>query len=212
MAGNPSPPQWSPNSGGAPPGYPQGYAGAPVGAPKKGMPTWLLVLIILGGLFVVGGGVMASLAIYGVRKYIAASKTVEGLGSLRQINLNAIAAFEEGSTNSRGELVHRMCPSASATVPASIASVKAAKYQSTPADWNVDEARHAGFSCLKFSMSTPQYFLYRYTAHGSSKPNDTFEAEADGDLAGDGNLTTFRTTGKVTPEHTLEVTAALQAP
>jgi type IV pilus assembly protein PilA len=198
MAGYPSPPQWQ--------------QGNPQGAPKKGMPTWVIVILVLGGLLVVGGGLMASLAIYGVRKYIATAKTAEGLSSLSRINLNAVAAFNEGGANARGDVVHRMCPSASASIPASITSVKAAKYQSTMAEWDVDAARNAGFACLKFSMSQPQYFLYRYTAHGSSKPGDTFVAEADADLAGDGNLTTFQTTGKVSAEHNLEITAALTSP
>jgi hypothetical protein len=56
----------------------------------------------------------------------------------------------------------------------------------------------------------PQYFLYRYTAHGAAKPDDGFVAEAVADLAGDGKLTTYRATGKISSDHTLEVTGPPQ--
>jgi type IV pilus assembly protein PilA len=154
---------------------------------------------------------MASLAIYGVRKYIAAAKTTEAQNSLGRIGFQAVAAFERGTTNSHGDVVQRICPSASATVPASIVSVKAKKYQSSPDEWQVDKARNAGFACLGFEITAPQYFVYKYTAHGSTKPGDTFEAEATADLSGDGTLTSFHTIGKISAAHALEITTPPKA-
>ena len=206
MAGYPSPsqhPQGYPPQGydpNQPPGYPQ----AP--PPKKGIPTWVIVLMAAGGFIVIFGGVMASLAIYGVRKYIATAKSAEALSSLGQIGVLAASAYEKEVANARGQTVHRMCPSASTSVPASLSSIKGAKYQSAPADWSVDQARNAGFSCLGFSMATPQYFLYRYTASGASKVGDSFDAEADADLAGTGDLTTYHLGGAINAAHSLEIT------
>jgi hypothetical protein len=172
---------------------------------QPGMPTWLIVLAVSGALLIVFGGVLSALAIYGVRKYIANAKVAEAQGALGAIGINAQQAFERGVTTSKGESVHRVCPSASANVPASVASVKGMKYLSGPDEWDVDRTRNAGFACLGFSMTTPQYFMYSYHAHGSSKPGDGFTAEAVSDLAGDGNLLTLRSTGKVSASHTLDV-------
>ncbi len=212
MTNNPSPPQWpQDNRGpmptpGAPQAYPpQGYGPAPGAGPKKGFPVWVIVLIVVGVGVVVMGGILASLAIFGVRRYVAVAKTAEARNSLMQIRVDAVAAYEKETTSARGDVVKRLCPSATASVPASMAFIKGAKYQSSPAEWQVDRARNAGFACLGFSMATPQYFLYRYTARGFSRPGDSFEAEAVGDLAGDGVLTRLRTSGTISPDHVLEV-------
>jgi type IV pilus assembly protein PilA len=172
---------------------------------KAGTPTWVIVVAVSGTLLIVFGGVLAALAIYGVRKYIANAKVAEAQGALGAIGIDAQQAFERGATAPRGEVVHRVCPSASVSVPQSVASVKGMKYLSSPGEWDVDRARNAGFACLGFSMTTPQYFMYSYHAHGSSKPGDGFIAEAVADLAGDGNLLTLRSTGKISASHTLDV-------
>jgi type IV pilus assembly protein PilA len=172
---------------------------------KAGMPTWVVVVAVSGALLIVFGGVLSALAIYGVRKYIANAKVAEAQGALGAIGVDAQQAFERGVTTAKGEQLHRVCPSASSSVPASVASVKGMKYLSGAGEWDVDRARNAGFACLGFSMTTPQYFMYSYHAHGSSKPGDGFTAEAVADLAGDGNLLTLRSTGKISASHTLDV-------
>lgn len=212
MANFPSPPQPpQDNRGpvptpGAPPVYPPpGYGPGPVAVPKKGFPVWIIILLVVGVGVVVMGGIMASLAIFGVRRYIADAKTAEARNSLMQIRIDAVAAYERETTNARGDSVKRLCPSATTSVPASMMYIKGKKYQSSPSDWQVDRARNTGFACLGFSMAAPQYFLYRYTARGLSRPGDSFEAEAVGDLAGDGSLSRYRTTGTISPDHVLEV-------
>ena len=217
MGAYPYPPQGQdPNTPPPPAGYgasPPGYGPPPGAPPKKSVPTWLIALIVVGGLFVLCGFVMVPLAIYGVRKYIANAKSVEARASLAQIGKDALLAYERGTVSSHNnEVVHRMCPSASASVPATIAAVKGMKYQSSPGEWEVDAARNGGFACLKFSLGTPQYYLYRYTAHGSSRPGDSFVAEADGDLSGDGTLTTYRTTGRISESRALEITSVPSGP
>src|SRR5262245_63128056 len=78
-------------------------------------------------------GVLAVLAIYGVRKYIANSKTAEAKNSLGQISKDAASAFEKETTNATliapqgtSALLRRLCGD-STTVPG--APPAAAKYQ-----------------------------------------------------------------------------------
>lgn len=143
-------------------------------------------------------GVLAALAIYGVRKYIANAKTAEARNSLGQMAKDAAAAYNResmsGTVVALGSVVgssNNLCGSATKTVPAAATSIKGQKYQSSPAEWNEGSAT-AGWRCVKFSMSDPQYYMYNYTSDGT-----TFTSSAQGDLNGDGTLSTFSLAGKV---------------
>jgi hypothetical protein len=48
-------------------------------------------------------------------------------------------------------------------------------------------------------MDRPQYYMYSYRAVGRSSPGDSFVATANGDLNGDGVLSTFALKGQVQP-------------
>ena len=191
-----------------PPGYPQGYPppgqpyGMPPPAPKKGMSGCLLALLIAVPIFVFVGGIFATLAIYGVRKYVVNAKTVEARQALGVIARDAAAAYERQET---GAVAHRLCPSASRSVPSSIASVTAKKYLSSPSEWQVDAPSHAGFACLGFEMNAPQYYMYSYEAQGRGSPGDGFEATAAGDLDGNGKSSLFTITGKVGADGALAI-------
>ena len=152
---------------------------------KKGMGTLAIVLIVLVVLAVPGLGIFGVLGIYGVRKYIANAKVAEARNALGQMAKDAVMAYEGGEPR-------RLCPSATAKVPVDWQMISARKYQSTTAEWNADEARNAGFSCLKFEMSAPQYFQYGYAATATG-----FVITARGDLDGDGQLSTFTIEGKL---------------
>jgi len=178
------------NHPGAPPPYP---AHAPTPQKKSGLPVWLIVLLIVVPLFVAIGGVLVVLGVYGTRKYIANAKTAEARSTISVMARAATEAFE-----SRGAL----CPSASSPVPAS--TPRAAKYQSSPADWSRDSAADAGFACLKFSMDAPQYYQYEYRATATG-----FTVTAHGDLDGDGVVSTFEVEGRVTAGRVL-VSPAIQ--
>lgn len=153
-------------------------------------------------------GILAVLAVYGVRKYLANAKTAEARNSLGQISKDAVTAYEKeamagtvlGQGTSTG-LMRQLCASASATVPSSADGIKGKKYQPNTApgqDWSKDSLTNAGFSCLKFSMDQPQYYMYNYTAVASTGPSDgNFTATANGDLNGDGTLSTFSIVGGV---------------
>jgi type IV pilus assembly protein PilA len=150
-------------------------------------------------------GILSLLAAYGVRKYIASSKTSEARNSLGRMADGAVIAYEDEHMNesvlsggaSTG-LTRTLCNSASATVPANVSAVQGRKYQSSSADWSTDAAvSGTGFSCLHFTIDEPQYYLYGYTASGTSSVGDSFTASANGDLNGDGILSTFSVVGAI---------------
>lgn len=150
-------------------------------------------------------GVLAALAIYGVRKYIANAKTAEARNSLGQIAKDASSAFaREGMAGavlglgSTAGVNNKLCSSASATIPGSAGLIKGQKYQSNPGEWAADgTVVHKGFACLKFQMVDPQYYMYNYAGSGGGAENDTFTATANGDLNGDDNLSTFTLSGQI---------------
>jgi type IV pilus assembly protein PilA len=136
-------------------------------------------------------GVLAALAIYGVRKYIANSKTAEARNSLGQIGKDASAAYDKegmpGSVLAPGAAAkpsNTLCPSTAIT-PATD-KVKGQKYQTAPSDWD-------SWECLRFTMKDPQYYAYQYVNNSGT----SFDAYAWGDLNGDGTLSTFHLAGAV---------------
>jgi len=150
-------------------------------------------------------GVLAVLALYGVRKYIANSKTAEARNSLGQISKDAATAFEKESMTINSVIaqggasatLRQLCTTGT-PVPSTGIAPKGAKYQSSPGDWNADcPTPGKGFCCMKFSMDAPQYFAYTYTTVGSAAQGDSFTAAALGDLNGDGNSSTFSVAGKI---------------
>jgi prepilin-type N-terminal cleavage/methylation domain-containing protein len=157
-------------------------------------------------------GILSVLAAYGVRKYIANSKTAEARNALGRMANGAVIAYEHenmgGATLTQGTsagLSRQLCKGASATVPASISSVAGKKYQSTAADWAADSAGNSGFACIQFTIDQPQYYMYSYQSQGSGNVGDTFTATANGDLNGDGMLSTFQLTGAVNSAYVVNV-------
>jgi len=149
-------------------------------------------------------GVLAALAIYGVRKYLLNSKTAEVRNAVGQMAKDAKGAYERESMKSTilaggasADVSNNLCATATKTVPASADSIKGKKYQSAATDWTVDEKTPGvGFACLRFSMSDPQYYMYSYT--GVAGAAGTFTAGGSGDLNGDGVLSSFSLKGAVT--------------
>jgi type IV pilus assembly protein PilA len=141
-------------------------------------------------------GVLAVLAIYGVRKYIANAKTTEARNSLGQIAKDAASAFERERGNSAvitvgqsSGVLRELCPS-SAKVPT--AAPQSAKYQSSPANW-----AGTGWACLKFALEQPQYYAYQYVATDTTSTAGAYSATAEGDLNGDGATSRFEISGSV---------------
>jgi type IV pilus assembly protein PilA len=152
-------------------------------------------------------GILAVLAIYGVRKYLANAKTAEARNSLGQMGKDQATEFEQESmagailsVGSSAAMSRSLCIKPGASVPASITQVKGAKYQSDPSgDWNLDNKNpKTGFACLKFAMDAPQYYMYNFTSDATATtPGATWSGTANGDLNGDGVQSTFTLLGSV---------------
>jgi type IV pilus assembly protein PilA len=159
-------------------------------------------------------GILAVLATYGVRKYIAQSKAAEATNSLGNMANAAVAVYESQETNPNTAVLalgstlgfdHVMCKGASASVPATKGLIAGRKYQSSWGDWTTDAAGDSGFACLKFTMDQPQYYMYSYVTKGSASPGDTFTGTANGDLSGDGILSTYSITGAINASYSLNL-------
>lgn len=151
-------------------------------------------------------GVLAAMAIYGVRRYLLNSKTAEARSAIGRIAKDATAAYERERTastllqpgNASAAASHRVCETATAKVPDSPDDIKGKKYQSGPEDWNnPGDSQDKGWKCLKFSMTEPQYYQYEYVGTTTDNNTDSFSAIARGDLDGDGTLSLFRLEGAV---------------
>jgi type IV pilus assembly protein PilA len=145
-------------------------------------------------------GVLAVLAIYGVRRYIANAKTAEARTNVGQIAKLAQAAYERESSGtsvitaesggSGDRNTRNLCLTAT-NVPTAITAVQNKKYQSGTTEWGGDTT--TGWKCLKFSMDTPQYFMYSYRSNQTAN----FTVEGNGDLDGAGATSSFRLSGTV---------------
>jgi type IV pilus assembly protein PilA len=155
-------------------------------------------------------GILAVLAIYGVRKYLANAKTAEARNGLGQMGKDQSAEFEmesmAGATLTPGGtagLSHSLCISATKSVPATSDLIKGQKYQSNQGptvDWRADEGSpQTGFACLKFTMDSPQYYMYDFTSTTPTAAGGTWSGTAEGDLNGDGTLSTFAFAGVIQP-------------
>jgi len=174
----------------------------------------MMVVIIIG--------VLAVLAITGVRKYIANAKSAEARNEIGQMAKDAVTAYARDSISSAmlspaaiSNGAAKLCQSASASIPASITTVTAHKYQSTVADWNADAASAwKGFACLKFSIEEPQYYQYSYTATTTNTTGatvgDLFYATAIGDLDGNGVTSQFQVEGLINAGYVISISPNIQ--
>jgi type IV pilus assembly protein PilA len=145
-------------------------------------------------------GVLAALAIYGVRRYLASAKTSEAKNTVGAITRASVSAYERetysnqilGDQGSSASTMHALCGNDAGPVPATAPAGK--KYQPSTTDnqdFNTGDNVN-GWKCLAFAMTQPMYYSYHYVTgagSGLSGGDGTgFEASASGDL--DGNTTT----------------------
>jgi len=144
-------------------------------------------------------GVLAALAIYGVRRYLASAKSAEGKNTIGAISRAAVAAYERETYSneilpdgaSSTTFVHALCKSAAAWVPA--AAPQAKKYQPSTADladFNTGD-NVTGWKCLRFSLNEATYYSYMYctgncSGQATGADGTGYEADAQGDLDGNG--------------------------
>jgi len=157
-------------------------------------------------------GILAALAIYGVKHYITNAKTAEARNSLGQMGKDAVSAYSrEGMAVAAMDLgkstavSNRLCLSSTA-VPTALTSVAGRKYQSSPAEWKgASNDQFDGWNCVKFSMSDPQYYMYKYTTTASDAATAAadkapFTCNAQGDLDADTVASNFNMYGIVHAE------------
>jgi type IV pilus assembly protein PilA len=156
-------------------------------------------------------GVLAALAIYGVRRYMASAKTSEAKNTIGAITRASAAAYER--ENAASEILaagdtsttanNQLCLAA-APVPAAVPA--GTKYQPGEAEWGgADDL--TGWRCLKFSMTQAIYYQYHYTRDGNTPGiagapaivAPGFEAAAIGDLDGDTTTSGFARGGNIDP-------------
>jgi type IV pilus assembly protein PilA len=156
-------------------------------------------------------GILAAMAVVGYSKFMRSSKTAEAKTALGMMTKGNIAEYnrENGETDTlavgsaSAAFSNAVCDKASGAVPGTFANVQGKKYQSKGTDWTADQAVDAthphgkGFSCLKFSMDTPQAYQYDYDASNYNASGATFTATANGDLNNDNTQSHFNYRGKV---------------
>ncbi len=158
-------------------------------------------------------GVLAMMANEGMHRFLSATKEAEARNALGQISKDAATKFEKDSvsaalmTQGASTLVSNLlCASAPATVPAGGVPPSGRKYQSSKADWDGAMDPAVGWYCLHFEIDAPQYYLYSYSASGTmGLPGDTFTAAANGDLNGDGVMSTIAIIGGINSASLLEI-------
>ncbi|WP_437787122.1 type IV pilin protein [Sorangium sp. So ce1097] len=158
-------------------------------------------------------GVLAALAIFGVRRYLASAKTSEAKNSVGAITRGAAAAFERetaaseilGAGADSAAASHSLCESATAVPDAVPAGVKYQPDSTEGQDFETGSAT-GGWKCLRFSMTQPIYYQYHYVLGAripgvtlSPDPTDQgFEAGAVGNLDNDAVNSYFTRGGTVT--------------
>jgi type II secretory pathway pseudopilin PulG len=149
--------------------------------------TWIELMNFLTLAAVLGG-----LAMYGMGRYIRRTKTTEAIGSLAAIGQSAAGYYNDsdstqpaGAPESAARAMRRFPPPSRASVPPDLASIRGKRYQSNLADWTPSPWRE-----LHFSIRQPQFYAYSFDSTGSG-PQASATATANGDLNGDGFLSTY---------------------
>jgi len=140
-------------------------------------------------------GAVATVVFGGASKYILHSKTAEATRNLGSIETGEKNKFQQETDSSpkedgTGPFVHTFCPSSKA-VPAGVP--KGVKVKVDSKEWD-----EASWKCLKFSINEAQFYQYKAVANGASGTAAMYTARVNGDLDGDGVLSTFQLVGQGT--------------
>lgn len=150
-------------------------------------------------------GILAALAIYGVQKYVANSKSAEARQMLGRMSKDMLTFFEGENQKyaildlgGSAEITQSLCPTAAALPLTPPKRGKELLALSSFSD-------SAGWQCLGTTITTPIYYAYSMVsaqtgsldALVAAASGDTFDAIAQGDLDGDDDLSTFTLGGIV---------------
>lgn len=159
-------------------------------------------------------GILATLAIYGVGRYLKSAKTSEARNGIGRISHAAeesyareIAYSELIALGSNSSVAfHQLCDSAQPVPPAVPTGRKYVPNNANGSDFFKGTAT-AGWQCLRFEISDPIYYQYNYlrnstalcTAYQCSPTTQSpnFEAAALGDLDSDGIYSAFIINGEI---------------
>jgi type IV pilus assembly protein PilA len=163
-------------------------------------------------------GVLAALAIYGVRRYLASAKTSEAKNTIGAIARGAKQSFERETAASEIIIApgggatagasHALCTSTTSAAGVPAVPPAGTKYQPGTGGVDFDTGSGTdGWKCLKFSMTQAIYYKYTYVKGGSpltqakgGSPTvgagETFEAGAEGNLDGDAVTSAFTLVGQ----------------
>lgn len=145
-------------------------------------------------------GILAALAIYGVRQYVTNAKTAEARLALGRLSKDATSAFEGErmagtllQLGGRASTSRRLCLSAANAVPATL-QASGEKYQPQASDWTGNDS--TGWKCLNYRMDAPILFQYNYQSNqeaGAEPVGGTtgFTASAQANMGGEYKLLTI---------------------
>ncbi len=113
-------------------------------------------------------GVLAALAIYGVRRYLQSAKTSEAKNGIGAIIRGAVGAYERETTinqiitaGASSAFSHDICSSAR-LVPAAVPVGTKVTPNSSPGTDFETGGSMGGWKCLKFTITSPVYYQYGY--------------------------------------------------
>lgn len=126
--------------------------------------TWVVVwACVIGPIALMSLVLIPPIALYGVNKYVNNVKRDEARAALHAMAKGMIACAEQ----------QHSVPDSSNWIPMDLSSIQGKKYLSKPSDWQSERA----FECAGVSISTPQYFQYRWVQVDAQSGH--FEAQAD---------------------------------
>jgi type IV pilus assembly protein PilA len=132
-------------------------------------------------------GILASVSIPLVGKYLKKSKTSEASLNLRKIYDGELSYYQEETTLASGKLASKVFVVAPRTPSATPNENKHL------GNWEV-----ASWKTLKFAADGPTLYQYSTDAAGENV-TASFTARAEGDIDGDGNTSLFERSGSVDP-------------
>jgi len=143
-------------------------------------------------------GILAAVAIVGFTRYMARAKTNEAVDKLSHLyrNSGTYITAERSSRGVSGAPLAVRFPDTTALTPATIPG--ATKAVDPAGTWD-----SATWQALSFAISDPHYYAYEYVATGSGT-GAAFTARANGDLDGDGSLSTFERAGIVNGQNEMQ--------
>lgn len=159
-------------------------------------------------------GILASLAIFGVARYLKSAKSSEARNTIGRISRAAEESYARETAisemvalgNTSTTIVHQLCDSAQA-VPGTVPTGR--KYVPNNANGSDFDrgTSSSGWKCLHVEVHDPIYYQYNYlrnssalcTLYGCTPTSQTpnFETAAIGDLDGDGIFSAFILNGEI---------------